>query len=151
MNSKKNLLTFIFVAITLSPLFSQTQNFGKKEVNTSLLTETWEPLSLGEDGKNVLNLVSFYVLKTHCSSIESVLLRLVNSNKYAVKVEWQLSPESPKVHVIVPAATDMQGSCPSVNDKNPTNLAISTPKTEEERQKIKEYFLSHLFVSQIKN
>ena len=150
MKTNKIVVQTLWLTTMLLSVFSQAQNFGVKSSAGTASPEVWQPLKLSDDGNNKLNNVAFFRLKSQCNAEEAMLLRLVNSNAYPVKVEWQLSPESSKVYVIVPATTDMQGSCPSVNDKNLTNLAVKIPKTEEERQKIKEYFLSHLLVSEIK-
>lgn len=108
--------------------------YGSVEVETTTLT-------------NVLNGVSFYSKNSICESEKIIVLKLINSNNYSVKVIWQIKPDAPKTVIEIPANSDFEGSC-SVTDKdeNKSKLIIKIPQ-ESDKEEIKKYVFSHITVT----
>lgn len=79
------------------------------------------------------------------------LLKLVNTNSYAVKVSYQLNELSPVVNILVPPLTTIEGSC-GVTDSNLAKLVIMSPvgKTDEEKQKQRNYVKSSIVVTPVR-
>lgn len=98
---------------------------------------------------NVMNGVAFFRKVSDCNSEKIILLKLINSNNYPVKVSWQISPTTPVKSVVVPALFEMEGSC-SIIDSNQTNLATQIPAGID-NEEMKKYALSHLTVIEEKN
>ena len=152
----------------ITPQFGVSQTINKRSNNiVSEEEQTWKPMNEFADDNNIMqtspddvgtpvltniyNGVSFYT--KHCEvSSESekiILLKLVNSNNYPIKVSWQISPSAPVIFVIVPAISEVEGSC-SVVDNNQTNLAIQIP-VGTDTEEMKKYALAHLTVTEEKN
>ena len=93
----------------------------------------------------MLNGVSFYSKNSECNSEKVVLLKLINTNNYPVKISWQMSPNTPKENIIVPALKDYEGSC-SVKDKNKAKLMIKNLNGPDKAKVIK-YALSHINIT----
>lgn len=81
---------------------------------------------------NVLEGVSFYTKKATCGSNNVTFVKLINTNDYAVTIEWQLNPNDNKIVINIPANTSCQGECSSndnivskltfINSNEPENL-----------------------------
>jgi hypothetical protein len=149
MKTKRNLVIAFAVATLMLPLFSKAQNIARKEAPVVKHEEKvgWQPVKLDDKGSNVQNGVEFYSQKGDCPSGKVTLAKLVNTNNYAVKISYQVSPESPMVNVLVPASATMEGSC-SVTDGNLGKLVIKLPETEDAKKKSTQHLLSHLVVAQ---
>lgn len=97
---------------------------------------------------NVLNGVSFYSTNSVCNSEKVILLKLINTNTFPVQVAWQMSTESNKVIVEIPASTDFEGSCSDFGkDKNKDKLIMKMPE-KSEIEKVEQYVIKHLSVTQ---
>lgn len=98
---------------------------------------------------NVLNGVSFYSMNSVCNSEKVILLKLINSNNYPVKVAWKMKSNAPEVIVEVPAGTDYEGNCTIADkDKNKAKLVIMMPH-DADKDEINKYVYSHLTVSRL--
>lgn len=107
----------------------------------------WKPVKLNDAGSNVQNGVEFYSQTRGCPTIGKVTLaKLVNTNSYAVKVSYQVSPESPVENIIVPPSLTVEGSCVMMNGDF-SKLVIKLPDNEEAAKQSKQHLLSHLVVS----
>ncbi len=98
---------------------------------------------------NIKNGVSFYNKRCNTDA-QTLLIKLVNTNNYPVKVSWQISPTDPLVSVVVPALSEMEGSCSVVDNNNQNNLAIQIP-VGADNEEIKKYTISHLNVIEEKS
>ena len=99
---------------------------------------------------NVLNGVSFYTMNSVCNSEKVILIKLINSNNYPVKVSWKVSEATPAVVVEIPAKTDFEGQCSTgSNDANKANLVVKMPQKSEKEAMEKQVF-SSLTVSELK-
>ncbi len=143
---KLNKLVWVVICF-LFPLLSIAQQ--RSETMSTKSTEGfWKPSKIQIDGSNVMNGVEFYHRPSECNSEKVICVKLVNVNKFPVKVEWQLSPEVAKISVVVPASLEIEGNCNAENqDNNLANLVI--PKKEKTEEQKKFVFL-HLTVTEIK-
>jgi len=152
MKTKKNLLVVLFIIAMTLPFLSKAQTNNKSlEWATQPKQVGWKPVKLDDKGNNVQNGVEFYSQKGECINAQNVsLAKLVNTNNYAVKVSYQISADSPVINVRVGASATVEGSC-STTDSNLAKLAIPMPvaKTDEEKQKNREYIRAHIVVSQL--
>ncbi|MHB8260301.1 MAG: hypothetical protein ACYDCN_07210 [Bacteroidia bacterium] len=149
MKTNQKLILVGMMAAMMQPLFSNAQNMAYKESTAATPAVGWQPVKLNEQGttaSNVQNGVEFYAQKTDCIAGKVTLAKLVNTNTYAVKVSYQLSPESAAVNVLVPAATTLEGSC-SVTEGNLGKLIIRLPENADAKQQSKQHLLSHIVVS----
>lgn len=101
-------------------------------------------------GSNVKNGVEFYSKKVNCNAEKMTLAKLVNTNAYAVKIAYQISPETPTMYVLVPASATIEGSC-EVKEGNLGKLVFKLPETTDAKQNEKnnQYILSHITISQV--
>jgi hypothetical protein len=164
--AKQNLLVVCIMAVMIQPIITKAQSttkpWSKSESNNTNNTSTanknqtkiegWQFVNFDGKGSYVRNGVEFYKQSAECNSAKTNLLKLVNTNNYAVKVSYQLSDISPVVNIMVAASATLEGAC-GVTDGNLAKLVINNPpvgKTDEEKQKNKDFFRSHIVVSQIK-
>lgn len=155
----KNIKTFrsvVLITTIITSLTGFSQNHNYEHENSTVAVphgESWMPVNefnaqTAEKPSgnviiapapltNMLENVTFYTMESVCNSKKVILLKLINSNDYAVEVEWQTSPSSPKVVVTIPARKDYEGSCAS-SDKNIAKLVIDAPD-ESEKQIIQKY------------
>lgn len=107
---------------------------------TSVVTSTtgnenqWKPAKIKDDGTNTLNGVEFY-RKTVTTLIRSVIvLKVVNTNAYDVKIQWEESADVKK-EIIIPANSAIEGSTDStLKDSAESKLVFSNTLTKEEKQ-----------------
>lgn len=144
------------------PQFGWSQTIDKRtKIVHAQEKKIWKPFNKFKDDQNIMQTnpndvgtpvstnikdgVSFYSKRSQCNSENVVLLKLVNSNNYPVKVSWKLSPNTPEVFVLVPASSGLEGSC-SLNDNNLAKLIIKKPN-DIDKKEIKKYALSHINVA----
>jgi hypothetical protein len=147
--TKRNLVAVFIVAAMMQPLLSNAQTASHKESPVAKHNEEkagWQPVKLDDKGSNVQNGVEFYSQKGECANGKVTLAKVVNTNNYAVKIAYQVSPESPMVNVLVPASTTMEGSC-AITDGNLGKLVIKLPETGDAKKNSKQHLLSHIMVS----
>ncbi len=151
MKTKNSFYTLLFVVAMIQPLFFNAQNVTFKQASVAHPAFTWKPVKItGNNESNLLNGVEFFSHKELCNSQEVTYLRFVNKNSYPVTVSYQTSSENPVVYVKVPGSTGVEGSC-TANDENAAKLVLSFPIgiSDTEKQKMRDYILSHIVVSQI--
>ena len=149
MKTKQNLLVICIMAAMMQPFLSNAQNLSFKEAPVAKHHEEkvgWQPVKLDEKGSNVQNGVEFYSQKGDCPYGIITLAKLVNTNNYAIKVTYQVSPESPIVNVLVPASGTIEGAC-ATTEGNLSKLVIKMPETEDAKKKTTQFLLSHIVVS----
>lgn len=73
--------------------------------------------------KNMLDGVAFYTMNAVCNSKKVILLKLINSNDYAVDIEWQQNSSDNKIVITIPANNTYEGVCSSQN-KDISKLVI---------------------------
>ena len=74
--------------------------------------------------KNVLDGVSFYTMNAICNSNKVILLKLINTNDYAVDIEWKLNPNEDKITINIPANESFEGNCSSSKDDTISKLVV---------------------------
>ena len=138
------LITFIITSLTG---FSQNHNHEhEKSTAATPHGESWMPVNKFNPHThdepsgntiiapapltNMLEGVTFYTMKSVCNAKKAILLKLINTNDYAVEVEWQLIPNTKKTVVTIPPRKDYEGSCSST-DKNISKLVIDAPDDSE--------------------
>ena len=153
------------VLMTL-PQYIYSQNSSKQSTAASPKGNSWMPVNKfksptnkKQEGSevivtppliNVLNGVSFYIKNTVCNTSNVVLLKLINTNNYPVKVSWQLNSKSPITFFIVPSRRVSEGACSPSNNIETTELIIEKPSgTKAEKEKIKQFLLSSITVAQV--
>ena len=149
MNTKKTLSAILLLAVILLPVFAKAQNFGKKQVSEDSF-QKWNPMDMTGKGNNKINGVTFYSFNGHCNGEDVTFIKIINSNKQAVKIEYQLTAESPKEYIRVAPSSEIEGSCAAINkDVNYKNLVVKLPvtKTEEETKAFVDFWRSHVVVS----
>ena len=160
MKTKNTLLIILFSSIILIPQIGWTQdnkvNENKKNTVATANEELWKPINKFPDPNvstvndatpliNVLNGVSFYSKNSSCNGEKVTILKLINSNAYPVRVEWQMTTNGTVEFVDVPASRSIDGSCSSTNS-NESKLALKEPN-ETERETIKNYVYSHIKIT----
>lgn len=145
---KKKYCLIIVAILTLYTFVSIAQTPIYKEATVMRPAELWEPVNLGDNESNVLNGVKFYSHSSDCDNGKVKLLKLINLNSYQVKFNYQTSPESPIVSVIIPSSASIEGSCSATNE-NLSKLVLTLPETknEAENKEMKKFMLSHITVS----
>ena len=150
MKTKKAFINILFVASFLMlPIFSNAQNLSFREYPAKKSQEKkvgWQPVTMTKEGSNVKNGVEFYSQKGDCPYGIITLVKLVNTNNYAMKVSYKTSPESPVVYIMVPASATIEGSCATV-EGNLSKLIIKMPEKEEDQKKTSEYLIANVAVS----
>lgn|ERR1035437_5506590 len=179
MKTKKNLLVALFVIAMMQPILSKAQSLAYKNSTSDKPEEKkvgWQAAKLDDKGTNVRNGVEFYAQHTKCSTKKVTspekttfdaphhhsvtpdmyvsepvnLVKLINTNTYAVKVSYQTNDFSPVVNILVPPSTTIEGSC-GTTDNNLAKLVIPPlGKTAEEKEKNRAYMKAHIVVSEIK-
>lgn len=145
MKMKRLSITLVFAVLICFSSSAEAQNHDHPTVSTPS-GESWKPVNKfnaaeQEEQKgntvvapapltNVLDGVSFYRMVSVCEGKKVFLLKLINSNDYPVKVQWQLSPSSQKVYVNIPARKDYEGNCSST-DANIKKLIIEQPQKDK--------------------
>jgi len=109
----------------------------------------WKPVNLASAGNNALNGVLFYHKAGECDKNIVILLKVVNANKFPVKVQWQEDPLVTK-SIIVPASTSIEGKCNAGSaDSSESKLVILKSGADKVAQ-MKQLFLTTLIVSEVK-
>lgn len=144
---KKYFLTTL-LSLILYPFVSLAQTPVYKEATLAQPAEFWKPLKVGDNESNVLNGVQFYVHNSDCGNGKVKLLKLINLNAYQVKFNYQTSPNSPLMSVLISSLTSLEGSCSATNE-NLLKLVLIAPdkKNETENKEMKKFLLSHITVS----
>ena len=161
---QKERITILLMLIII-PFIGFSQSISKKSkvnVTENNKTKIWKPINKFPDKNNIMQThpedvgtpvltnvkegVSFYKKTCESSVYEIViLLKVVNSNSYPVKISWQLSPKSPKVSVDVPANSEDEGTC-SAQEGTAYKLVLRMP-LDGNVKKVKKYVISHLSVT----
>ena len=150
--TKQNFVIVLIIAAVMQSFTIKAQNDGFKSSATVARPGTtvagWQPFKLNDKGTNALNGVDFYIEKAECSTGKAILIKLFNTNNYAVKVTYQTSADRPLVNVLVQALTTIEGSC-TVTDGNLGKLVVTPPAaaTDEAKQKNKEFLRTHITVT----
>lgn len=86
-------------------------------------TSDWTPVFLTPSGNHIVNGVEAYFQQNSCSDEDVVFIKFVNTNSYAVSLEWYnavftkeltwVHQENDRKSIIVPAATTLNGNCSS--------------------------------------
>jgi hypothetical protein len=140
-------LTFGFSYAQMGVLISPQDSPVLREAPMEQPTELWKPFKLNDGSNNVLNGVHIFHVKGECNAEKVALIKLVNTNPHPVKFSYQLSPQNPVVEVVVPASTNVEGSC-SATDSDIKKLVIAVPAEKTgETKKNKEFLHSHISVS----
>lgn len=167
MKSDKTLFAVLLVMMILPQLGWSQDHETHDHDNISVVTpkrDLWKPFNKFPNSEiriqsenntesippfiNILNGVSFYSTNSVCSSEKVILLKLINTNTFPVLVTWQMSPESDKVIVEIPASSDFEGSCADIGkDKNKDKLIMKMPE-KSEIKKVEQYVIKHLSVTQ---
>lgn len=84
-------------------------------------TSDWTPVFLTPSGNHVVKGVEAYFQQATCESNGVVFIKFVNTNDYAVNLEWYnaiftqelqwIHREDDKKSILIPAATTLNGSC----------------------------------------
>jgi|SRR6185437_1586492 len=152
MAKQKLVIVLIMVAIIQSFTVKAQTNEFKSTASVArpgnATVAGWQLLKFDDKGTNVKNGVQFYFEKAECSGAKVLLIKLFNTNSYAVNVSRQVSAEAPVVSVLVPALTTIEGSC-TVTDGNLGKLIFTPPvtNTDEEKQKSNNFIFSHIIVT----
>ena len=142
-------LIFFVLCFLMFHIVAKSQNQVYKEATISHPAELWNSFKVA-NGTNVLDGVSLYTHDGKCSSTAVKLVKIVNLNNYPVSFSYQLTANHTIVNVLVPASFSIEGSCDS-SDENISKLVITVPvaKNEAEEKLMREFLLSHLFVSKL--
>ena len=103
------------------------------------------------DGKNAVKGVLFFQKEGACDFPENVvLLKVVNLNKYAVKIKWQQGFEMPKA-IIILASSESDGKCDD-NDLTSSESKLKYSKRERDKDgNIKHIIFSTLDITEVNN
>ena len=180
MKTKQTLAIVCMVAAMMQPMFFKAQSPAYRDAPTDNHEQKkvgWQSAKLDDSGNNVRNGVEFYTQGAGCTTKKTTsaekttfdaphhhsvtpdmniteqvtLVKLINTNTYAVKVSYQTADFSPVINVLVPPSATIEGVC-GTTDTNLAKLVI-TPlpsKTDEEKQKNSAYLKAHIVVSEIK-
>ena len=142
----KILLLFAIIFPAITPA-QQTAASSKYNFESN----GWKPVKMSKDGNsNIEKGVVFFNKAGTCNSDKVVLLKVVNLNKYAVEIHWQESPDISKT-IIVPGSTEVEGKCDNA-DKECTESKLVLLKAKQDKdKKVKQYILSTLEISEVKN
>lgn len=107
----------------------------------------WTSLEVKDSGINMLDGVMFLQKSSTSKSQEIfIILKIINMNSYAVKVQWEESAGVIK-EIIVPANSVTVGNADAANkDSDESKLVFSKSISEEAKQ----FMLSSISVSKVK-
>ena len=145
----KNILlsmaVLIFVSVTVS-FQSEAQQTSSVSKSNNDEESSWSPAKINSDGTNLLDGVEFYKKTISTAMKALIIVKVVNTNSYAVKIQWE---ESAGVitEMIIPANSSAEGNADSVNkDSNESKLVLPKTLTDE----AKRLMLSTISVTQVK-
>ncbi|MGZ3902912.1 MAG: hypothetical protein ACXVC6_04410 [Bacteroidia bacterium] len=112
--------------------------------------QRWAPVKVDVNGGNVKGGVEFYSRASECLQEKADVVKLVNKNSYAVKIGFKADANSAMQYIRVSPGASIEGICGSA-DQNLAKLVMSYPagKNNDELQKIKQYIISSVVVSQL--
>ncbi|PKP39916.1 MAG: hypothetical protein CVT98_00040 [Bacteroidetes bacterium HGW-Bacteroidetes-15] len=148
------LVIFLFMLLQIG--FSQSHTHEKA---ASANEGTWKPINKFTNPSsnttseitpmvNLLNGVFFYSKNSVCEAEKVIILKLINSNNYAVTIAYQLDPILPKVIIEIPANSNYEGSCVPTKNENESKLIIRNTQ-ELDKEKIQEYIFSQITVTKM--
>lgn len=129
--------TFIFTIIISNTCFSQT--FEKLEITDNI---SWHEESISGN----IDLVNFFTTIDLHNGTQVLLVKIINSNDFDIKVSYQSAAESPISNVIIPSKSQVTGDYKSI-DPNVTKLVFYKPK---ENSVMLEYIKQHTSVTKHK-
>jgi len=138
------LVTVVSLVLAMSPKTSCAQ----QSISASTESIDWKPAKVKADGNNVINGVVFFHKPGQCGTNEVTLIKIVNVNKFPVKVQWQESNDAAK-GIVIPPSTGVEGKCTSSPESDEGKLVIIKSQMDKEG-KAKQYMLSTLTVTEIK-
>lgn len=164
MKVRENLILILLISIMILPQVASSQSVSRPSenakawmpVNKFKAPQNQEPTTsevvVAPPLTNVLNGVSFYVNETACNGIETLLLKVINTNTYPVNISWQLNKKSAASVVEVPARRDLEGSCETNDSRHSTSLVIAKPigLTEKEIKAARKFGLASISVTEKK-
>ena len=132
----KNHLFSMSLMLLMILVFSHQTHAQTTTVTTKPNDENiWNPAKVSNDGTNIINGVEFYkkAVKTLTHSVE--LLKVVNTNAYTVKIQWEESA-GVKKEIIVAANTTVEGNDDSVNKDSNESKLVFWGKLSDEAKKL---------------
>ena len=141
----KNVLLSLAVLFLVSVITSQV-NAQKTCAHYYDKQNSWKPVKVQSDGTNIMNGVLF--LKKSSTSISQavIILKIINTNSYPVKIQWEESAGIIK-EIVIPANSEAVGNADTANaDSNESKLVVSELISEDAKQLI----LSTISVTELK-
>jgi hypothetical protein len=126
---------FIIISAVLVCMLMTTQSYSQQtsSVSKSNMDKAgqWQSAKVNPDGTNMINGVEFYKKAMKEGEKTSLLLKLVNTNSYVVKVQWQESTTVTK-EVIIAGNSTVEGNASSTDTATAENkLVLTGPITED--------------------
>jgi hypothetical protein len=110
----------------------------------------WTPIKMTIDGNNTVKGVLFFQKEGVCDSDDVVIIKVVNLNKYSVKIQWQQGSEIPKA-IIVPASSEALGKC-DADDLTSSQSKLNYSKRERDKEgNAKHIIFSTLEITEVNN
>lgn len=145
----KHFITLVTLVSLVCAMYPKNSN-AQQTVSVSKENPDWKPAKVTTDGNNVINGAVFFRKAGECGTDKVTLIKIVNVNTFPVKVQWQESTDVTK-SIIIPASSGVEGKCTSgAPDSDESKLVILKSKMDKEG-KAKQYLLSTLVVTEIKN
>ncbi len=120
---KKHYVLVVLLYSLLKATNCFSQNPVYKKATVSHPSELWQSLNVSKEKTNIIDGVQFYSYDSECNKSKITLVKLINTNKYPVKLSYQLTANSPIVQLSIPASFSIEGSCSSINE-NEKKLVI---------------------------
>lgn len=152
--SKSNVKRINSFFITVSILFLLVSTIVKGQATQAILVDkeslsatkieknNWVPLKINESGNSKINGVSFLKEEVICNEQQVVIVKLLNTNQYAVSVNYTES-NGEKKSISIPGLSEVIGNCDDINKVNANKLLVrKKPTTDAERQENKKIALN---------
>ena len=145
---KKKYCLITFAVLTLYTFVSIAQTPIYKEATLKRPAELWEPVNLGDKESNIINGIKFYSHNADCNTGKVTLVKLINLNAYQVKLNYQISPQSSIISLVIPPSASIEGSCSTTNE-NLLKLVLTLPETKNdtEKKEMEKFLFSHIIVT----
>lgn len=144
----KHLIILVLAGTLIMPVLTQAQQTAATSKLYSKSNE-WSSVQFSQAEKNVKNGVEFYKKTDICDNDTVVFIKIVNSNAYAVNVQWQDDAEK-TISFTVPASSELEGKCDLGNNDAEKNLVFQKSEIKKDNNKLKNTFLSTLQVTEVK-
>jgi hypothetical protein len=147
----KHFIIIIIWILSIFPIVISAQQTSSSS-NLNYKSNGWKPVKISQADKNVMNGVEFFHKRGICKSDTAAFIKVVNLNKFPVKIQWQ-DGSGATISILIPASSEAEGNCDSDNAESiERKLVIVMSKFKLEKvDSSKNGLISTLKVTEVKD